>query len=286
MRFLVGELQLGNKNDTHPSNTGIPPMKLANLQKEIVARMHSRFTPVYLINEYPKSGGTWLKMMLAEALGHPAWTKGKPVWAPCVMQAHWIAPRGRCRIVGLFRDGRDVMVSYYYHSLFRNELGNEPLVKLMRQRTNFKDRGDIQSNLLPFMKILFDDPVSPNFSWLDFVSRWATRSGVVVCRYEDLRAQTARTLSNVHHALVGTHLEPKLAQQIADSYSMQNMRKRKAELNPGLKGQSNAEISFIRKGSVGGWSECFTDEALAWFEGRAGFALDVLGYSRGRPRGT
>ena len=259
------------------------PAKMAVLQKEYVARVQSRRVPVYLVNEYPKSGGTWLKMMLAETLGLPAWTRGKPTPAPCVLQAHWIAPRGRCRVIGLFRDGRDVMVSYYYHSFFRNELGNAPLVKVMRERFGFDDLDDIRSNLLPFMKVVFDQPVSPGFSWLDFVTQWANRPGVVMCHYEDLRADTAGTLSKLHQSLTGSALDLERARQIAEAYTMESMRKRKAELNPGLKGQDNAEISFIRKGSVGGWSEHFTDEALAWFEGRAGSALDILGYNRGRP---
>lgn len=262
------------------------PAKRAVLQKEFAARFQSRVSPVYLVNEYPKSGGTWLKMMLAEALGLPAWTRGKPEWAPCVMQAHWIAPRGNCRVIGLFRDGRDVMVSYYYHSLFRNELGNAPLVAMMRERLQFDDLEDIRGNLLPFMKLVIDTPVSPGFSWLDFVNRWATRTGVVRVRYEDLRADTAGTLCSLHQSLTGTPLDRARAKEIAEAYTMQNMRKRKAELNPGIAGQEKPEISFIRKGSVGGWSEHFTDEALDWFEARAGSALDVLGYSRGRPGGN
>ena len=175
------------------------------------------------------------------------------------------------------------MVSYYFHSFFRNEFGNAPLVKIMRERFKFPDIEDIRSNLLPFMKAIFEEPISPEFSWPDFVSQWADRPGVVICRYEDLRADTAGALRALHQSLVGTSLSHDRAQQIADAYTMKNMRKRKSELNPGIKGQDNAEISFIRKGSVGGWSEHFTDEALEWFDERAGFSLDRLGYRRGRP---
>lgn len=221
--------------------------------------------------------------MLAETFGLPAWTKGKPVWAPCVIQAHWLQPRGSCRTVALFRDGRDVMISFYYHALFRNEFQNAPLVRIMREKLKLSDLQDIRSNLLPFMKLLFDTPISPNFSWVDFVNQWAHRPGVVTCRYEDLRAGTAGELCRLQRALVGQPLERATAEAIAEDFSMTSMRKRKAELHPGLKGQQDAETNFIRKGSVGGWSENFTDDALAWFEGRAGAALDKLGYARGRP---
>jgi hypothetical protein len=132
------------------------------------------------------------------------------------------------------------------------------------------------------MKEMFDRPVSPAFSWSDFVHDWAGRPNVVSCRYEDLRTDTVGELCRIHEELTGTRLDASRAAEIAEAYSMANMRKRKEELHPGLKLQENPETSFIRKGSVGGWSEHFTDEALDWFEARAGSALDVLGYPRGR----
>lgn len=260
--------------------------KLFILQKNIVAQYQSRYSPVYLINEYPKSGGTWLKMMLAEALSTPAWTKGRPVFAPCVMQAHWIKQAGRCRTIALYRDGRDVMVSYYYHALFRNDMGNEKLVKLIRHECKFQDIEDIKSNLIKFMKIMFDKPISPRFSWLDFVNYWTGKPNVISCRYEDLRNDTSRTLINLYESLCGLPLCENRAIDIANAYTMENMRRRKIELNPGIVLQKNPEINFIRKGTVGGWSEHFSDDALEWFEKRAGTALDLLGYKRGRPQNT
>lgn len=260
------------------------PKKAAMLQKEVVARIQSRMYPVYLVNEYPKSGGTWLKYMLADVLGYPAWTKGRLAWAPCVMQAHWLAQKGRCRNIVLFRDGRDVMVSYYYHSLFLNELQNKTLVEIARKSFDFSDLEDIRANLLPFMKRYFDAPIAPSFSWLEFVNTWANRPNTVVCKYEDLRRDTRGEVCRLYRALTGKSLDEEKAQETVIKHSMENMRKKHAEFNPGVDRQENAEISFIRKGSVGGWSECFTDEALEWFEDKAGSALDAIGYSRGRPK--
>lgn len=260
------------------------PAKTAILQKEAVARLQSRIAPVYLVNEYPKSGGTWLKFMLAEALGCPAWTKGKPAWAPCVMQAHWITSKGKCRTVALFRDGRDVMVSLYYHSLFVNEFQNTALVRIMRDQLRFDKFEDIRKNLLAFMKFVVDTPLSPRFSWIDFVEAWAGRPDVVQTSYEGLRADAAGEIVRIVEEVSGGRIGGDLASAIVEAHSMANMRKRIDELNPGLKGDRKAEVSFFRKGSVGGWSEYFTDEALEWFEARAGTALDVLGYPRGRPR--
>lgn len=261
------------------------PGKAKVLQKEALARAWSHLAPVYLVNEYPKSGGTWLKFMLAEALGLPAWTQGAPAWGSCVMQAHWLQARGGCRTVALFRDGRDVMVSYYFHSFFVNEFNNAAYTRYMRDRFGFADYEDTQTNLLPFMKVMIDDPVSPRFSWIDFVRAWAGRPGVVDAYYDRLRQDTGAELDRVVTALTGTPLPRGRAAEVAAGYTMEKMRARKAELNP-LKGpRQAAEKSFIRKGSVGGWTEHFTDEALDWFEGRAGAELTRLGYRPGRPEG-
>lgn len=260
----------------------ISPNKMSVLQKELISRVYSNFYPIYLVNEYPKSGGTWLKFMLSEILGLPAWTKGAPVWGSCVMQAHWLKQRGDCKTVVLFRDGRDVMVSYYYHSFFRNEFQNGNYRNFMRDKFQFDNYEDIQVNLLPFMKEVIDNPLSPGFSWIDFVDSWSVRDDVVVCRYEDLRTNGVKELIRLKKELVGEQLEVSQAKEIFERFSMENMRKYKKNLNPGVVNLVSPEKSFIRKGSVGGWSECFTDEALDWFESRAGNQLEFLGYQLGR----
>lgn len=261
------------------------PAPSAALQKELVASVGSRLWPVYLVNEYPKSGGTWLKFMLAEALGLPAWTRGRPAWRSSVMQAHWLRPKGRCRVVVLFRDGRDVMVSFYYHCFFRNEFLNESLVRTMRERFDFTDFEDIRSNLPAFMKGILEEPITPGFTWRDFVRRWADDRDSVKCRYEDLRLDTAAELTRLVRELVGAELGRAEAERIAARYSMENMRARAALLNPGITGRQVAELSFLRKGKAGNWSESFTDEALAWFEAEHAAELGRLGYRLGRPDG-
>lgn len=259
------------------------PAPYAVLQKEFVARFSSWVSPVYLVNEYPKSGGTWLKFMLADALGLPPWTKGRPPWGSCVMQAHWLNAPTRCRTVVQFRDGRDVMVSFYYHSFFKNEFRNARLTELMRERFKFADYGDIRSNLLPFMRGIFSQPVSPDFTWKAFVHRWVNEPNVAICRYDDLRRDTETELQRLVSKLTPGALSRSDAEAIAERYSMENMRQNAAKLNPKMTGHQAAEKSFIRKGSVSGWSDSFTDEALAWFEQRHADELQQLGYKLGRP---
>ncbi|MDC0499748.1 sulfotransferase domain-containing protein [Paracoccaceae bacterium] len=262
----------------------LAPGKAAVLQKELVARVTSHVLPVYLVAEYPKSGGTWLKFMLAEAIGVPAWTKGNPVRGSNVMQAHWIKPKGGCRSVALFRDGRDVMVSYYFHSFFRNEFRNQSLVAFMRNHFKFTDFEDIQSNLPRFIEEMATRPISPVFSWGEFVRAWYDRPGVVACRYEDLRKDPSKTLQRLIDELSITPLGTERACQIADRYTMEKMKAQKDSLDPGNRNRGLVEKSFTRKGIVGGWTEYFTEDALQVFEYFFAEEMKILDYPLGRPQ--
>lgn len=254
--------------------------RLKVVQKEGLARIGSHFFPVYLVNEYPKSGGTWVKMMLSDALELPAWTKSTLPWGSCVMQAHWMQARGNCKTVALLRDGRDVMVSYYFHSFFQNEHDNGKYVAEMRTRFAFDDFEDVKSNLLPFMKLVLDNPVSPGFSWVDFMGAWSNRPGVINCKYEDLRQDTPKALQNLVQELTGRNIGHQRASEIADYYSIDNMRARqqKERQDAGTPPRTT-QTQFIRKGAVRGWPEFFSDESHEWFLNRAGEQLSLAGYS-------
>lgn len=254
------------------------PSKLASLQKELVARVGSFVYPIYLVNEYPKSGGTWLKHMIAASCDVPVWSKGEVKWGSCVIQGHWNKPRGACRTVALFRDGRDVMVSFYYHCFFLNEFQNRPLVEIMRKRFKFSDYEDIGHNLLPFMVGMQESPISPSFNWASFVRKWWHRTDVVTTRYEDLRQNTAQELQRVMTELTGKQFELCFLESVVNELTMEKMRERKSELNPKVLGRQRAEKSFIRKGKVRGWEEVMSREAVEWFNDANGEELRLIGY--------
>ena len=95
---------------------------------------------LYIVNEYPKSGGTWLSQMLADYLGIPFPRNRFPTIGKQVMHGHYYALRHNKRIICALRDGRDVMVSYYYHCLFPNGSGdNEHLVRETRREIQFSN---------------------------------------------------------------------------------------------------------------------------------------------------
>jgi len=262
------------------------PFKASVVKKTIAARLLGRPLNIFFLVEYPKSGGTWLKYMLAHALGIPAWDRTLSPFQSCLMQAHWTNSFGipLDKTVIMHRDGRDIMVSFYYHSYFYNDLLNGTHVDLMKRQLPFSDYEDIRSNLLPFMKFVFDTPVSPKFSWSEFVNVWHGKESTVNTTYEALRLNTSKELVRILSLLQPkTNWTIELAEEVSQNYSMKNMQKTQAIRNKGIHGTQLAQKPFIRKGSVGGWNAHFTDEALEWFENKAGSELVKLGYELGRP---
>ena len=77
-----------------------------------------------LLIEYPKSGGTWLGQLVSEYLQIPFPSHKMPSLNKSLYLGHYL-PRGwikkNKKIIFLVRDGRDVLISLYFHQLFFNE---------------------------------------------------------------------------------------------------------------------------------------------------------------------
>ena len=229
--------------------------------------------PLYVVNEFPKSGGTWVGQMLGRALGVPFPRNRLPVPATSVMHGHYLNPRGMKNVVVVWRDGRDVMVSWYHQQLIPHEY-NERQVARSRKELPLRDYGDVYSNLPAFIEYSFTRPHSPAFSWTDFVRRWHPREDVVHVRYEDLRLDTAGELRKLVVGLTGKELDPKEAGAIAEEFSF--------ERQSGRASGEEDKGSFLRKGIVGDWRNRFSPEARRVFDRFAGEDLVALGYERDR----
>jgi len=244
--------------------------KVQAVVRQVMVRFMSARLPLYIVNEYPKSGGSWLGQMLGEALGVPFPRNCMPAIRSSIMHDHYYHSWGMKNVVVLFRDGRDVMVSWYHHCLFYNERGNSRLVDIVRRDLPFNDYDNVSENLPAFIEYAFTRQKHPDFSWSEFVRKWYGKQNVVYCRYEDLRVRTAEELRRVVFDLSGTELEPAIAESIADRFSFS----RQAGRTPGEENKS----SFLRKGLVGDWKNHFNEEARKLFDQYAGKELIMLGY--------
>ena len=236
---------------------------------------------LYVINEFPKSGGTWVGQMLGRALRVPFPRNRLPAPRPSIMHGHYLNPFGMKSVVVPWRDGRDVMISWYHQCLFPHELHNEHQVKRARRDLPFRDYNDVCENLPAFIEWSFTRHRSrryswtdQHFSWADFVNRWYPRKGVTHVRYEALRRNTAVELQRIVLELSGRRLGPEEAVTIAEEFSFE----RQAGRRPG----EEDKRSFLRKGMVGDWRNHFSQGSREIFDRYAGSELILLGYERDR----
>lgn len=238
-----------------------------------LVRLLSGALPLYVVNEFPKSGGTWVGQMLGRALGVPFPRNRLPVLRPSIMHGHYLSPCGIMNAVAAWRDGRDVMVSWYHQQLIPHEW-NRAQVARSRRELPLEDYDDVYENLPAFIEYAFTRPHSPGFSWTDFVRRWHGRKGAVHVRYEDLRQDTAGELRRIARELAGEELSPEEASAIADEFSF--------ERQSGRRSGEEDKGSFLRKGVVGDWRACFSPRTREVFDRYAGEELILLGYERDR----
>lgn len=229
--------------------------------------------PFYVVNEFPKSGGTWVGQMLGRALDVPFPRNRLPMLRPSILHGHYLSPLGMMNATVAWRDGRDVMVSWYHQCLSPHEYNDEQ-VRQARRELPFEDYADVYGNLPAFIEWAFTRPRAPRFTWSDFVRRWSARKDAVHVRYEDLRRDPAGELYRMVEELTGERMEPVRAQEIADEFSFEKQAGRKS-------GEENTS-SFLRKGTVGEWKERFSPEARRVFDRYAGEELVLLGYEKDR----
>lgn len=225
-----------------------------------------------LVNEYPKSGGTWLANMICEAIDMPFPRNSLPSFKPSIYHGHYKSNSiSAKKKVIIWRDGRDVMVSWYFHCLFRNEIKNSSLVDHVAKYLCFDDNSAVMENMPTFLEYSFTQQKHPNFSWSEFVRYWKNSNcKIIETSYEELRRSTENELSRVVIELTGDQCLLENVSRIVEKYDFKTMSMR----SPGTENNN----SFMRKGIVGDWKNVFNDESMSVFKHYAGQELIDLGY--------
>lgn len=235
----------------------------------------SGVSPYWIVNEFPKSGGTWIGEMLAEALQIP-FPRNRPIGIKeSLCHGHFINSIGMKNVLVVWRDPRDVMVSFYFHSVFENEVENHHLVNRTLRRLKFDDPTDVQRNLPTFIKFINTTPISPHFTWNEFANKWAGRKNVCEVKYEDFRKDCSASLIHTLDTWADHKLDLETANKIADMHSF---AKAKTKASETMKKKTNAQVSFVREGSVGGWQKHFNAESEALIKQYCGEGMEKLGY--------
>lgn len=246
---------------------------------------------------YERSGSTWLRFLLLEALtGRPAEffnvNRGIPEMGTHRGVAHLLPGSGRLIktheqfrreygwAVYLVRDVRDVLLSNYARHC---SLG---LAEYVAKGPGFD----------AYLQSFLEGEVTHVGSWQDHVQSWLdsplARDGrLLVIRFEDLRQETHATLDSILHFL-GITVEPSAIEAAIRNNSLENMRAKEdgtrrsgAKLEKGVLGRAHKDNGedgrFVRRGAVAGWREKLTPDQVHLIETYAGSALFRLGYASG-----
>jgi hypothetical protein len=207
-----------------------------------------------------------------------------PIAFRAVIHNHWKYHPKLRRVVYLMRDGRDVVVSYYFfrvRALERSDsTGHDESVRLFREvyGSSF-DAHDTGGNLPAWIEYQFKHPTGAGrYSWADHIKMWVSktkpRPNVLYMTYEELLQDTDGALAKCLRHIDGHEPDARLVARSAEHFSMKSMTGRE----PGKEDRG----SFIRKGVAGDWLGHFTREAAEAFDRHAGDALVLAGYEPDR----
>lgn len=237
----------------------------------------ARSAEVFIVS-YPKTGRTWLRVMLGQLLADSARAAGDVLLdtyaiseragakktlfthdGPLLlfsgspyqqMMFQDAAYRGR-DVVFIIRDIRDTLVSSYFEESKRMNIYRGSISEFLRD------------DVFGVRRIV-------TFYNLWYRNRDVPRSFLLV-RYEDMHVDPCAVLGSVAEVLGVAGIRPEAIQQAVDYASFANMKKMESSgafrdpmMQPGQKG--SGESFKVRRGKIGGYLDYFSPEDVAYVE--------------------
>ena len=220
---------------------------------------------------YPRSGTTWLQMILYQLTSDGAMDfahiNQKAPWyerslrrkldidslpSPRVFKTHLqykLIPRGNCRYIYAIRDGRDVAVSYYH--LYVDYNGFE---------------GDFDT----FLKRFYRGRVTFGTSF-NHVRTWQANPAnlnVLYLRYEEMQRDLPGTVCRIAE-FCDIDLDNRKLERVLERSQFAFMHEHAPKFDFAyqfIAEQTMRDAKFLRKGESNGWTGYFSTEQLARFE--------------------
>lgn len=238
----------------------------------MIARGATRqFARPIVLTEYPKSGGTWLSQMMGAALDIPYPRNRLPHWGNQIIHGVFREVHKDIDTLVVWRDGRDTMVSFYYHLTFEKPITSKRYSEELKNQLGIEDPYRIKEHMPRFIEWAFEGGY-PGYSWADFIHLWHGKPGYVETSYEKITEDPQRELRRVLDYFGYSNIPDERLAEIVKEYSFYNQSNRK----PG----EEDVTSFIRKGIVGDWKNVFSRQACEVFDHYAGAELQQLGYEQ------
>lgn len=258
-------------------------VRLRALSHKITWQLGTRFPntfPMVFVVGYPKSGTTWISSLVADVLQLPFPKHSLlPIGCPAVVHGHETVWPSYPRAVYTVRDGRDSLVSFYFHMARQIPDGPNPTLPrwLRPYFPALKDKHDVASNIAKFVEAQLDRPHASPVTWPEHVRSFYDPKGgtrnpnAVALRFEDLLADGPGALQTAMDELCGEPVDPDRVSMALDKFSF-------ARQSKGREAGAEDRSSFLRKGQAGDWKNYFTTEAARIFAEKAGDALILAGY--------
>lgn len=229
---------------------------------------------------YPKSGNTWMRFLIANMLApdkevtfrnlnefapdlhHPAFQDDYP--RPRVIKTHWPAYDVFPRMIYIYRDARDVMVSHYHYAVKKGQFKgpfSKFLTKFLKKGYRHKHYG----------------------AWHDHVNGALAHAErepdrVVILRYEEMLENPVEGATRMAQ-LCGFDLSPSEITAAVERCEFSRLQKNEAKhgsLDSVL--GKNTGFQFFRAGRAGQYDTLFSERDMKDFMDVVGPTLQRLGY--------
>ena len=228
---------------------------------------------VFLVS-YPKSGNTWIRFIIANLSNHQQEITFRNIEAyvpdiykskkyinklqqrPRFIKTHDTEYEYYPKIVYVYRDGRDVAVSFYYYLVGRGEFNGT------------------------FSEFLRFNPGWGALGWNNHVSTALKHSekhpdSILFIKYEDLIQSSFKTVDNLAK-FCNLHSDREQIEKAIDRCKFDNLKR--IENKYGAE-DKKYKHKFFRSGTSGQWQTMFSDRDLKDYMLIAGKTLKKLGYA-------
>lgn len=261
------------------SNENYLKIKLFLNYKVPASYMNIRHDDVFLVS-YPKSGNTWLRFIIGNLFSDKRvdfnnfnlvipdiYTSYKhdveKLSSPRIIKSHEPYTKLYPKVIYIYRDPRDVSVSYYFWMK--------------------KYRSDFNQTIDTFIKSFIDGSSLPYGRWDEHIDKWmnsplAINNKILLLEYESLKKDPFCSVKKISDFLNLSVTEEKIKDSIklSDFEHMKKLEKTQQKTSNYLK-KSDKSIKFVRSGKSE-WRDYFTNDLKNKFKSKFGKTLIELGY--------